>query len=292
MLGRHLENKIKVSPCSGAQASPAPQNSCEFSFGKLAPHRYNQAMQIISWNVNGIRSIAKKNFRAWLSDCGADIVCLQEIRAHETQWPQELLQVEGCKLEIKMSERKGYSGVAIYSRVAPLRVLRDFDFDREGRILGLEFPDFYLFNVYFPNGKMSEERLNYKLDFYEKFLQYCEKLRQKKSVIFCGDVNTAHKAIDLARPKENEKISGFMPIERKWLDKIVRAGYVDAFREFDQSAEKYTWWSQRAGARKRNVGWRIDYFFVNREFLSHVKNCEIHPQVMGSDHCPVSLTLA
>lgn len=248
-------------------------------------------MKIISWNVNGIRSIARKNFRNWLENSDADIICLQEIRAHENQWPEDLLKVDNFSLHIKMSERKGYSGVAIYTSREPLRVLRDFDFDKEGRVLGLEFEDFNLLNVYFPNGKMSDERLQYKLDFYEKFLQYCEKLRKEKPVIFCGDVNTAHKEIDLARPKANEKISGFLTEERAWIDQIIEAGYVDLFREFNQNTEQYTWWSQRANSRARNVGWRIDYFFGTQDILPKIKTCEIHPQILGSDHCPISLTL-
>jgi exodeoxyribonuclease-3 len=165
-------------------------------------------------------------------------------------------------------------------------------FDVEGRYIRLEFPKFDLLNIYFPNGTSGEERLQYKLDFYDAFLEHCEALRAEgKELVICGDVNTAHKAIDLKNPKPNEKNSGFLPIEREWMDKFVDHGYIDTFREFNQKPDQYSWWTYRANARERNIGWRIDYFFVTEGLIKRVKNAFITPEVMGSDHCPVGLDI-
>ena len=193
------------------------------------------------------------------------------------------------------AERKGYSGVATFSKQKPLDVKTGFgreEFDSEGRILIATFPTFTLFNIYFPNGKKNQDRLHYKLDFYDEFLSYADNLKtKKKNIIVCGDVNTAHKEIDLARPKENEKISGFLPEERAWLDKLVTHGYIDTFRHFNKEPGQYTWWDMKTGARERNVGWRIDYCFITENLVSNMEKAFIMPEVGGSDHCPIALVL-
>lgn len=253
-------------------------------------------MKLITWNVNGIRAVLNKGFVEWLEKESPDILCLQETKAHPDQLGFELTHPKGYHAYFSSSEgKKGYSGVATYTKKEPIKVTEGFgieSFDREGRVLVTEFDEFILFNVYFPNGKASTERLQYKMEFYEAFLKHIEDLRKKgKKIIFCGDVNTAHNEIDLARPKENEDVSGFLPIERKWIDRVVEKGYIDSLREFHPEAGQYTWWSLRAGARERNVGWRIDYFFLQKELRRHLKNAYILPDVMGSDHCPMAVEL-
>lgn len=252
-------------------------------------------MKLISWNVNGLRAAERKGFLNWLQNEQPDVIGLQEIKAMEEQLSEEIRDPEGYHAYFNPAERKGYSGTAIYSRKKPESLETGFGiphFDSEGRIQAADFGDFTFFNIYFPNGKASPERLKYKLDFYDASLEYFEKLvKQGKKLLISGDYNTAHKEIDLARPKENEKISGFLPIERDWLDKMLAHGYLDCFRLFNQEPDHYTWWSMRAGARQRNVGWRIDYFFCSPNARDLVKNCYHLPDVMGSDHCPVVLEL-
>lgn len=252
-------------------------------------------IRILSWNVNGIRAVHKKGFREWFTNEKPDILCLQETKAVRKQFPPDIRRVEGYHTYFSEAERKGYSGVALYTKIKPDKVKNGFGidkFDLEGRTLIADFGDFVLFNVYFPNGKMSPERLQYKMDFYDSFLKYADELKEEgRNIMVCGDVNTAHKEIDLARPKQNEKISGFLPEERAWIDKFLSHGYVDTFRKFNQKPDQYTWWSYRTRARERNVGWRLDYFFVNREFMDHVESSFILYDVMGSDHAPVGLNL-
>lgn len=254
-------------------------------------------MRIVSWNVNGLRSVHRDAYmQPFLKATKPDIFCLQEVKALPEQLPEEIRDIPGyssyfspCKI------KKGYSGVALYTRIEPLQVIYGMgqpEFDDEGRLIGAEYEDFWLLGVYFPNGGRGPERLEYKLRYYEAFLAFCQKLRKQKPVIFCGDINTAHFPIDLARPKENEKTTGFLPIERAWMDEVVAAGYVDTFRHFHpQQSAAYSYWDQITRARDRNVGWRIDYFFVAQEFMREVQKAEIHPDVFGSDHCPVSITL-
>ena len=249
-------------------------------------------MKIISWNVNGIRAGHRKGFLEWFNRIGADVVCVQETKAHEDQFPEDLKNVSGYQIFYSNGEKRGYSGVATWTKVPPVAVKTHLGvpaLDGEGRIIETEFEDFILFNVYFPNGKMSPARLKYKLDFYDAFLKYAKS--RKKPVIFCGDVNTAHTELDLARPKENEKVSGFLPEERAWLDKFISAGYADSFRIFEKGGEHYTWWDMKSMARDRNVGWRIDYFFVDTRLLPRLKSAKIHDDVFGSDHCPISIDL-
>jgi exodeoxyribonuclease III len=252
-------------------------------------------LKIISWNVNGIRAVHRKGFLNWFSEYKPDILCIQEIKATRKQFPADIKIVEDYHLYISEAVKKGYSGVATYSRIKPKKVQKGFNipkFDVEGRTLITDYGDFVLFNIYFPNGKMSEERLRYKLDFYDAFLDYADNLKDEgRNIVVCGDVNTAHKEIDLARPKENEKISGFLPVEREWIDRFLSHGYVDTFRSFNQEPENYTWWSYRTRARDRNVGWRLDYFFVNQKFIKNIKSSYILSDVMGSDHCPIGLDI-
>lgn len=244
-----------------------------------------------SWNVNGLRAVLKKDFIETVTRADIDILGIQETKLQEHQIPEELNDLTAYHRYWSHGERKGYSGTALFSKIKPLSFETAFgieEFDNEGRINIAEYEQFILFNIYFPNGGQGEERLAYKLRFYDKALEIMQEKRASgKAVLVTGDYNTAHKEIDLARPKENENVTGFLPIERAWLDKIVEHGWVDTFREFDSSADHYSWWSYRAGARPRNIGWRIDYFFIDTEHKGVVTNAGIRPDVMGSDHCPV-----
>ncbi|MCF8316555.1 MAG: exodeoxyribonuclease III [Ignavibacteriales bacterium] len=252
-------------------------------------------MKIVSWNVNGIRAIAKKGFFEWFEKTDPDILCLQETKASPDQLQEELRNIAGYHSYFSSSIiKKGYSGVAIYSKKKPLSVNYGFGiprFDDEGRIISAEFDDFTLINIYYPNGKM-DGRLQYKMEFYDAFLDFAGALKNEgKNLVICGDFNTAHKEIDLDRPKENVGVSGFLPEERAWMDKFVSAGYTDTFRMFNNEGKNYTWWHLVTRARERNVGWRIDYFFVNDGFIPNVKAAYILPEVMGSDHCPVGVEI-
>jgi exodeoxyribonuclease-3 len=256
-----------------------------------------QTITLLSWNVNGIRAAHRKGFLDWLVETQPDILCLQETRAEETQLPATLAQPEGYRAFWNSSRRKkGYSGTALLTRTEPVDVqfgLGVEEFDQEGRTIVAQYPSFTLINCYFPNGGRDHSRVPFKMAFYDAFLDRCEALRsQGHALIFCGDVNTAHREIDLAHPKANENTTGFLPEERAWLDRIVETGYVDTFRHFrPDETEQYTWWSMPTRARERNVGWRIDYFFVVAEILDRVADAFILPEVMGSDHCPVGLVL-
>ena len=253
------------------------------------------AIRILSWNINGYRSALTKSFKEFLENSGADILGLQETKAGPEQLKPEDMAFAGYESRWCPAERKGYSGVAAFFKTPPLSVSHGLGigkYDMEGRVIALEYPSFHLLNIYFPNGGQGPERLAYKLDFYEAFLEHIEILRKTgKAVIFCGDVNTAHREIDLARPKENTENSGFMPIERAWLDKITAMGWADTFRLFHPEPDNYTWWDYKTRARERNVGWRLDYFFINEEKKGLVKEAFTMPQVRGSDHCPVGIVL-
>jgi exodeoxyribonuclease-3 len=253
-------------------------------------------MRIISWNVNGIRAVAKKGFVEFVTSSAPDVLCLQETKARPEQVPKEVLSLNGYeKTFIDAADKPGYSGVALLTRIHPQEItfgMGEERFDREGRIIRARLGDITLFNVYFPNGKMSQERLDYKMDFYAAFLKQMRKLdKQGENLVICGDVNTAHKEIDLARPRENSKISGFLPQERAWIDDLLSSGFIDTYREFDPSPEQYTFWDMKTNARERNVGWRIDCFYINRRLRPRLKNAFILPEVMGSDHCPVGIEL-
>ncbi len=250
-------------------------------------------MRIVSWNVNGLRASIKSGFLESFRRINPDILGIQETKLQEDKIPVELEELSEYYTYWSHAERKGYSGTALFTRIKPLNVtfsIGDPKFDTEGRTIVAEYEDFYLFNIYFPNGQMNEDRLRYKLDFYDQCLETFEALRKTgKHVMIMGDYNTAHKPIDLKHPKANEKYSGFLPIERAWLDKFVSKGYVDTFRHFDDRAEQYSWWSYMRQARANNVGWRIDYVFVNKEILERVTNAFIMQAIMGSDHCPVGV---
>jgi exodeoxyribonuclease-3 len=252
-------------------------------------------MRIYSWNVNGIRAIQKKGFAEWVRDEQPDILCLQETKIHASQLDGLNLDLEGYHAYFSCGERKGYSGVATYTKEEPLSVAYGIgieQFDNEGRIMVTEYPSFTLLNIYFPNGQMGEERLTYKLEFYDAIIEYCAQLRkQGKKLIVCGDYNTAHQEIDLKNPKANENYSGFLPIEREKLSEFLARGYIDTFRHLYPQEVKYSWWSYRFRARERGVGWRIDYHCVSDDLLPQVKDALILDQVMGSDHCPVVLHL-
>ena len=253
-------------------------------------------LKLVSWNVNGIRAAAQKGFFEWMDKEKPDIVGLQEAKISADQLTDELTLPKGYTSFWSHAEKRGYSGVVIYCREKPISVSYGMGierFDCEGRIVVGEFADFYLLNVYFPNGKKDTDRLQYKMDFYNAFLKFANKLYKAsgKDLIVCGDVNTAHKEIDLARPKENETESGFLPEERAWMDKFLKNGYTDTFRTVNQEPHNYTWWHMRTNARARNVGWRIDYFFTTSGLNQRIHNATIQSNVLGSDHCPITLEL-
>jgi exodeoxyribonuclease-3 len=251
-------------------------------------------MKLISWNVNGVRAAARKGLLDWFGKEKPDVLCLQETKAMPEQLGAELKEVPNYVAEWSWAEKKGYSGVATYTKVPASKTERSLgaiEYDREGRVLISVYPQFTLFNVYFPNGKASPERLAYKMRFYDHFLKLMSDYRKKghKNIVICGDVNTAHKEIDLARPKENRKISGFLPEECAWIDKLLDDGFIDTFREFERNPGHYSWWDMFTHARERNVGWRIDYFFVSEPLKPALKRAFILPEVLGSDHCPVGI---
>ena len=228
----------------------------------------------------------RKGFHSWAQSIQPDVLCLQETKAHQEQLDPGLLNIQDYQSYWCSGERRGYSGVATYTKRVPVRVQFGFDggeFDREGRVLLTEFPEFLLFNIYFPTGKRDQIRLDYKMNFYSSIFEHWQKLRKEgRKLIICGDYNTAHQEIDLARPKENENVSGFLRIERDFLDLLVSNGYVDTFRVFNREPNHYTWWDMMTRARERNVGWRIDYFFIGEELLPQLKNAWICPEVLGS----------
>lgn len=252
-------------------------------------------MRIYSWNVNGLRAIAKKNFFSWIEEKKPDVLCIQETKIQNHQLEEELKNIDGYYSYFSFAEKKGYSGVATYTKEKPIAVHHGIGiekFDSEGRILITEFKEFVLFNIYFPNGQKDEERLQYKLDFYKALFDYCNTLvSEGKKLVICGDYNIAHNEIDLKNPKANENTSGFLRIERDWMDNIIKLGYIDTFRYTHPDEIKYSWWSYRFKARERNAGWRIDYHFVSNNLLNKVKKTEILNEVYGSDHCPTMLEL-
>jgi len=251
---------------------------------------------LLSWNVNGIRAVYKKGFVGWFKSVKPDILCIQETKAWEEQLSDDLKNIESYYSYFCKGDRKGYSGTAIYTKEKPIKITREIGikkFDNEGRILSAEYNSFILFNIYFPNGKAKADRLKYKMDFYDAFLKHVNNLKKNgKKIVICGDVNTAHKEIDLSRPKENSKISGFLPEEREWIDKLLEYGFIDTFRLFNDKPEQYTWWDMITRARERNVGWRIDYFFISDNLKKQINDAFILPDVMGSDHCPVGIKLS
>jgi exodeoxyribonuclease-3 len=251
--------------------------------------------KLISWNVNGLRAAEKKGFVDWLSRSEATVVAIQETKAQPDQLSPELLQPPGYQAAFNAAEKKGYSGVATYSARSPLKVrtgLNSPQFDYDGRVLVTEYEPFILFNIYFPNGGRGPEWVAHKLAFYERFLQVARPYRRVgRPLVVTGDFNTAYAEIDIARPKENQKTSGFLPEERAALGEYFASGFVDTFRRLHPDLVKYTWWDMLSGARKRNVGWRLDYFLVSAELQDRIVAADIHDDIMGSDHCPISLVL-
>jgi len=250
-------------------------------------------VKLISWNVNGLRAVMKKNFLEFLADEKPDVLYLQETKCTpddvEQLWPAHYTTYWNC------AEKKGYSGTAIFTKPRPLNVTNHLgiaEHDREGRVITAEFPDFHLVNVYTPNSKRELERLPYRQQWDVAFLKHLKKLERTKPVIFCGDLNVAHTEIDLANPKANVRNHGFTLEERNGFTAFVNAGFVDTFREFEKGGGHYSWWSPMAGARSRNVGWRIDYFLLSAALRPRLKQARILPHVMGSDHCPVVIELA
>lgn len=252
-------------------------------------------MKLISWNVNGIRACGKNGFLQWFEKEKADIVCLQEIKARPEQLEECYQNPVKYHAFWNPAEKPGYSGTAVFTKKEPLSVeygLGDPEIDHEGRVLILKYPKFTLINSYFPNSQRDHARLPYKLDFCKKFLKKAESLRKKgENLIMCADWNIAHQEIDLKNPKSNKNNAGFLPEERAWMDRFIQTGYVDAFREFEKGGGHYTWWSYRPGVREKNVGWRLDYFMVNKEFRDQLKSASHQTKVMGSDHCPVVIEL-
>lgn len=252
-------------------------------------------LKLYSWNVNGIRAVEKKGFLDWLAQSGGDVVAVQETKARPDQLSAALLNPIGYQADWSSAEKKGYSGVGTYSRMMPKAVYHGFGderFDKDGRILISDFARFVFFNIYFPNGGRGPEWVQHKLEFYKRFIEVVTGYTQQgRSVIATGDVNTAYAEIDLARPKENSTKTGFLPEERAAMNDFFAAGLIDTFRHLHPTAVKYTWWDMVSRARERNVGWRLDYFFVSSDLKDKIIDAEIHDQVMGSDHCPISLAL-
>ena len=249
-------------------------------------------MKLISWNVNGLRAVLKKNFLEYLDTEKPDILCLQESRC--TPEDVEQLWPAAYTTYWNTAQKKGYSGTVIFTKRRPMEistVIGITEHDREGRVLTAEFAEFFLVNVYVPNSQRELTRLAYRQQWDRDFLRYLKQLEKKKPVVFCGDLNVAHTEIDLANPKTNVKNHGFTPEERAGFSALVKAGFVDTFREFEKSGGHYTWWSPMAGARARNVGWRIDYVLVSAALRPRLKSAFIRPEVPGSDHCPVGIEL-
>ena len=251
-------------------------------------------MRLISWNVNGIRAVIKKNFAEFVTDLQPDVLCLQETKARPEQVDLPL-EMSAYHAFWNAAEKPGYSGTAIFSKVAPLNVSYGIgidEHDTEGRVISAEYDDFFLVTVYTPNSQNELRRLPYRQQWNSDFLAFCKNLESIKPVIFCGDLNVAHQEIDLARPKQNRKNAGFSDEERADFDKVLQSGFIDTFRHFyPDKTDAYSWWSYRAGARGKNIGWRLDYFCTSPPLLDRLKKAEILDDVLGSDHCPVMLEL-
>jgi exodeoxyribonuclease III len=263
--------------------------------GLLAQKNGMLMKKIYSWNVNGIRAATKKGFIGWLTETDPDVLGVQETKAHPEQLDEELLNINGYKSFWFSAKRKGYSGVAIYSKTEPISIepLGKEEFDCEGRTIIAHYPKFSFVNCYFPNTQKEGARLAYKLDFCAAILEKCNSLvADGKNIVLCGDYNIAHTAIDLKNPKANEKNPGYLPEERDWMSKFLVGGYTDTFRKFyPNEPGHYSWWSYRFRAREKDIGWRIDYHCVNNSFADSVLEAKIHKAVMGSDHCPVSVVI-
>lgn len=250
-------------------------------------------MKLVSWNVNGIRASMDKGLRSYIAASDADVICLQEVKAEQHQAPLDWLS--GYHIVWNAAVKKGYSGTAVLTRIPFKSHTLGFgipDHDNEGRVISVEFPDFHLVNVYTPNAQEALARLAYRMKWDEAFLLHLKKLEKEKPVITCGDLNVAHNEIDIARPKENRFSPGFSDEERASFGRLIESGFVDTFRQFDPRPHQYSWWSYRAGARAKNIGWRIDYWLASEALRPALKAASIRPEIFGSDHCPVELELA
>ncbi len=278
------------------QKAHAPRCFFKISQTHFNGTQMSNSIEIISWNVNGIRAVAEKKALQWIDERKTDILCLQEIKALESQIPQDMFAMKYQNVLVNPASKKGYSGTMTWSVLQSdySSTCQHIDTTDEGRIVETHYGDIVLFNVYFPNGQKDEERLSHKMKFYDDFLAYCEKLREDgKSIIICGDVNTAHKEIDLKNPKANSKTSGFLPMEREWIDKLLACGYIDTFRYVHgDKIDSYSWWSYRSNARANNVGWRIDYFFISEDLAESLEDAFILEHIEGSDHCPVGIKIS
>ena len=253
-------------------------------------------MKIITWNVNGLRAAINKGILEWLASQQADVICLQEVKARSDQVTDEQLSIlDGYQAVWNSAQRPGYSGVLTFTRVYPVEVrtvLGQEEFDSEGRLIAVRYPSFWLYNIYFPNGQRDHNRLDYKLRFYAELLTQCDRMHAEgESIIVTGDFNTAHNEIDLRNPKQNVNTSGFMPVERAWVDRYLQQGFADAYRELYPDRVQYTWWTYRLNARQRNIGWRLDYYLVSGSLMPSVVDVIVHDDILGSDHCPVTLII-
>lgn len=251
-------------------------------------------MKLVSWNVAGIRACVKKGLLEFMKKEGADVYCFQEVKCSEDQLPSDFSTLNTYTGYHSISKKKGYSGVSMYTRVKPLACIKGMSeavFDDEGRVLTLEFADFFLVNAYFPHSSRGLERLDFKLAFNQHFLAFCKKLEKEKPVVIAGDFNVAPTALDLANPKQNEKNAGFTIQERTWFSNFLAQGFIDTFRLFTQGNGHYTWWTYRSDARTRNIGWRIDLFVVSKILQERIVRSTILKDVVGSDHCPILLEL-
>lgn len=249
-------------------------------------------LKLISWNVNGLRACVKNDALGWITQEKPDFLALQEIKVSEDKIPSEIYNLGFENLDVNSGEKAGYSGVASLHNLKCATFKNLFFQENEGRVLQHDFNEISLFNIYFPNGQKDENRLNFKMEFYDKFLIYLDKLKkQGRKIIICGDVNTAHREIDLKNPKSNSDRSGFLPIERAWIDKLLSHGFVDTFRAINGDKIAYSWWSYRFNARAKNAGWRIDYFFISEVLRENLTNAFILDDIKGSDHCPVGIEI-
>ncbi|HOE34728.1 MAG: exodeoxyribonuclease III [Chloroflexi bacterium] len=252
-------------------------------------------MKITTWNVNGYRAVLAKQGFDWVKEHQPDILCLQEIKVKPEQLTEDQRELPGYQSFWNPAERPGYSGTAVFYKIAPLEISTGLgveEFDSEGRVTRLRYPDFLLYNIYFPNGGEENQRVPFKLGFYARLLDVCDEHHEHgENVIITGDFNTAHNEIDLARPKDNEKNTGFLPEERVWIDKFLEHGFIDVYRHLYPLSQGYTWWTYRMNARAKNIGWRLDYFLVSAPLMTRVRDTVILDEIMGSDHCPVTLEL-
>ena len=252
-------------------------------------------MRLLSWNVNGIRACVRKGFSDFVQADAPDVLCIQETKASEDQLDLEWAHELGYETHFNSALKKGYSGTAIWTKTKPKKIKFGIgieEHDQEGRVITATYEDYHLVTVYTPNAQRGLKRLDYRIEWDTAFLAYCRKLNRRKPVIFCGDLNCAHQEIDLANPKANRKNAGFSDEERAGLDHIANAGFVDVFRTLHPEPDHYTWWTMRTNARERNIGWRLDYFWVAKKLMDRVKSASIRNDVFGSDHCPVELVLS